>query len=90
MKIGYIENTDRSNLYFGLCDRIKIPKLTSKEIHLDLEKILGKNNVRNIQGIRLRQEDLKTEIDKLNNINRILLILIIIFASVNLISAIKG
>ena len=89
MKIKYIENNDRGNLYYGLCDRIKIPKLTNKEIYLDLEKILGKNNVRNMQGIRLRQEDLNTEINKLNNINRILLIVIIIFASINLVSAIR-
>jgi hypothetical protein len=90
MIIRYIENNDRVNLYHGLCDKIIIPKLSKKEIYLDLEKILGKNNVRNMQGIRLRQEDLKLEIDKLNNINRVLLILIIILMVINLVSAIKG
>jgi hypothetical protein len=82
--IEYIINEDEENIYFGLCDKIKISDLSKNKIYLDLEKILAKNKVRDIQGLRLKQTDLLKEIDNLNKINRILIILIIVIILVNI------
>ena len=82
--VEYIINKDEENLYFGLCDKIKIPDLSKNKIYLDLEKILAKNSVRNIQGVRLKQTELLNEINNLNKINRILIILIVIIILVNI------
>ncbi len=90
LTINYILNDDEDGLYFGLYDKIEIPKLSRKKIYLDLEKILGKNNVRNIQGVRIKQDELLKEVYNLNKINRILIIIIIIIILVNIISIIKN
>ena len=82
--IEYIINEDEENLYFGLCDKIKIPDLSKNRIYLDLEKILAKNKVRDIQGLRLKQTDLLKEINNLNKINRILILVIVIIILVNI------
>ena len=82
-------NVKKNNIYYGLCDRIKIPNFSNKKIWLDIEKILGKNNVRNIQGIRLKQDDLINEVNKLNNMNKLLIIMIIILILFNIFSNIK-
>ena len=83
LTIEYILNTKKNNLYYGLCDKINIPRLDKYNIYLDIEKILGKNNLRNIQGIRLKQEDLLNEVNKLNKINKLLLVLIGILLLIN-------
>ncbi len=82
--IEYILNVKKNNIYYGLCDKIKIPNFSNKKIWLDVEKILGKNNVRNIQGIRLKQDDLINEVNKLNNMNKLLIIIIVILILLNL------
>ena len=83
LTIEYILNEKKNNLYYGLCDKINIPRLDKYNIYLDIEKILGKNNLRNIQGIRLKQEDLLNEVNKLNKINKLLLVLIGILLLIN-------
>ena len=82
--IEYIINDNEEDLYFGLFDKIRIPKISRKIIYLNLEKILGKNKVRNIQGIRIKNDELLKEVNNLNNINKILIIIIIIIILVNL------
>lgn len=81
--IEYILNEKKNNIYYGLCDKINIPRINKYNIYLDIEKILGKNNLRNIQGIRLKQEDLVNEVSKLNKINKLLLIMICILLLLN-------
>jgi len=83
LTIEYILNEKKNNLYYGLCDKINIARLDKYNIYLDLEKILGKNNLRNIQGIRLKQEDLVNEVSKLNKINKLLLVMIGILLLIN-------
>lgn len=75
--IQYINNNDSQNIYYGLCDKIKLFGL-KKIIELDIEKILGKNNLRNIQSLRLKHNILIKEINNLNQINTLLVIIIII------------
>ena len=75
--IQYINNNDIQNIYYGLCDKIKLFGL-KKIIELDIEKILGKNNLRNIQSLRLKHNILIKEINNLNQINTLLVIIIII------------
>ena len=87
--IEYLLNEDEENLYFGLCDKIKIPDLSKNKIYLDLEKILSKNKVRDIQGVRLKQNELLGEINNLNKINRILILIIIIIIIVNIYGILK-
>jgi len=87
--IEYILNVDEENIYFGLCDKIKIPDLSKNKIYLNLEKILAKNKVRDIQGLRLKQNDLLKEVDNLNKINRILILVIVVIILVNIGSMIK-
>jgi hypothetical protein len=75
--IQYINNNDSENIYYGLCDKIKL--IRSKNIiQLDIEKILGKNNLRNIQSLRLKHNMLIKEINNLNRTNTLLVIIIII------------
>ena len=75
--IQYINNNDSENIYYGLCDKIKV--FGSKNIiQLDIEKILGKNNLRNIQSLRLKHNMLIKEINNLNRTNTLLVIIIII------------
>mgnify|MGYP006158646469 CR=1 FL=1 len=75
--IEYIKNNNSENIYYGLCDKIKLFG-SKKTIELDVEKILGKNNLRNIQSLRLKHNMLITEINNLNRINTLLVIIIII------------
>jgi hypothetical protein len=87
--IEYILNEKKNNIYYGLCDKINIPRLNKYNIYLDIEKILGKNNLRNIQGIRLKQEDLLDEISRINKINKLLILLICIILFVSIIGILK-
>ena len=75
--IQYINNNDSENIYYGLCDKIKVFG-SNKIIELDIEKILGKNNLRNIQSLRLKHNILVKEINNLNRTNTLLVIIIII------------
>ena len=62
MKVyNILNNNDSQNIYYGLCDKIKLFGL-KKIIELDIEKILGKNNLRNIQSLRLKHNILIKEI----------------------------
>ena len=82
--IEYIINDNEEDLYFGLFDKIRIGEISRKIIYLNLEKILGKNRVRNIQGIRIKNDELLKEVKNLNNIKKILIIIIIIIILINL------
>ena len=82
--IEYINNSDSGDIYYGLCDKINVTNNGSKHIiELDIEKILGKYNLRNIQSIRLKHQVLVNEINSFNRRNLLLLsflvIIIIIF-----------
>ena len=75
--IEYINNNDSENIYYGLCDKIRLYG-SKKIIELDIEKILGKNNLRNIQSLRLKHNMLINEINNLNKRNLSLVIILII------------
>jgi len=88
--IEYLLNKSEDNLYYGLCDKILISKLSKKKINLDLEKILGKSNIRNIQGVRIKNSELLKEVSNLNNINRLLILLLVIILCSNIYLSIKN